>query len=117
MKDKHFDKDFLELDELNEKFFYLCSRVNVYSSLMPPKIANYMAEKLFEQYKIAYTLFSTRKATKDGTELYELKKKKSVLVPFRFLFFRNKVGKITDKELNQQFNKMFSERMQKFEEK
>lgn len=112
VKEKRYDVAFRDLDELNEKFFALCSRVNVYSSLMPEKIADYMADKLYEQYKVSYAIYATKKATKDGSDLYVLKKRKFALVPWKFLFFRNKIGKITDKELKKEFKKLFTERIE-----
>lgn len=69
-----------------------------------------MADKLFEQYKVSYTRFALNKAIKDGADLYSLKKEKSSLVPWKFLFFGNKVAKLTDKELKKKFKKMFAER-------
>ena len=109
--------DFSGLEELNETFFYLCSRVNLYSALMPTKVANFMAEKLFEEYKASYSVLATQKAIKEGDKLYILKKEKSTLIPWKFLFFSNKICRITDKELKAKFKEMFSERDKKFNNK
>ena len=107
---------FESLDELNETFIRLCSRVHQYSSLMPEKLVDFMSDKLYEQYKISYAIFSKKKAIKDDTALYTLRSEKSSLVPWRFLFFRNKIGKITDKELKAHFQKVYAEREQSLED-
>ena len=109
--------DFEELKELNETFLELGCRIKEYSALIPEKLANYMADRLFEQYKVSYSIMASKKAIKDGTGLYVIKARKAALVPWKFFIFRNRICKITDKELKKEFNKLFAEREQNLKDK
>lgn len=106
--DETFDcSEYEELYELNETFFRLGCRIDEHSSMMPQKIVNFMADKLFESYKKEYELFSLKKSIKDKQKSFVLRIKRAVLCPWTFLFFGNKSGKTISRDLEEEFKEIF----------
>ncbi len=102
-----------ELGRLNELFFRLYGEVYENTELLSKKQADYMMERLFEQYKSEYLKLFIEKDIDDKQALFVLKKRRKGYVPFSFLFWKNKAFKLfrsqITKELDEYFNYKFEE--------
>lgn len=97
------------LKDLNKSFFILYGELYENCELLGSKQFNFMSEKLFEQYKIEYTLLALQKDLADKPELFKIKTRLKFFVPFSFLFLRNKIAKQIKKEVSLSFKEYFSQ--------
>lgn len=105
-----------KIEDLNETFYKLFSRVKENREFMTDSEFKFFHEKLFELYKEEHKRLTLENSIDRKNTLYELEQRCDELIPRRrFLFFRNKQMKITDKTLRKEFEEYF--RMRSEEEK
>ena len=106
-----------ELRQLNSKFYELFGELFENKELMPNKATyEYMAAKLFEQYKGEYEVLKVNSETIERPALYGALVRHNELVPRRrFLFFRNRAQKLIDAEAMAEIEKFFRESKEKIE--
>lgn len=101
-----------DFKKLNTKFYEIYGDLFENRELIGTKAAyDYMALKIFEQYKTEYEYLKVTSETVEKPELYAAKVRHNELVPRRrFLFFRNRAMKLSDEELLIEFEKIHNER-------
>lgn len=100
-----------ELKKLNAKFYELFGELFENREIIPNKgTYEYMAAKLFEQYKTEYEVLKVKTETEEKPALYNAKLRRSQLVPRRrFFLFRNRAQKLIDEEVTTELEKLFRE--------
>ena len=100
-------KDFFDLNNL---FFELYGALYESLEILTSKQYSFIADKLFEQYKVEYEKIALTKKIDDKLSLYEIKKRFNGYVPRGFLFFKNNSKKLTDKEIHRELNEFFEKK-------
>lgn len=88
---------------LNDRYIRLFSTLNQSRSVLPRKQYDQMADALMQAYKRELTLLVGRNSLDTSREMFELKQMLNTFVPWKFLFFKNKVAKVIIKACKEQF--------------
>lgn len=112
MDDKSRTEKLDDFKKLNTKFYEIYGDLFENRELIGTKAAyDYMALKIFEQYKTDYEYLKVTSEIVEKPELYAAKVRHNELVPRRrFFFFRNRAMKLSDEEILISLEKIFDER-------
>lgn len=88
---------------LNDKYILLFSTLQASKNVLPKKQYDQMADALMQAYKRELTLLVGRNSLDTSREMFELKQMLNTYVPWKFLFFKNKVAKVIIKACKEQF--------------
>lgn len=88
---------------LNDKYILLFSTLQASKNVLPKKQYDQMADALMQAYKRELTLLVGRNSLDTSREMFELKQMLNTFVPWKFLFFKNKVAKVIIKACKEQF--------------
>lgn len=93
-----------DLYDLNERFYALYGRLYENSELLTREQRDYTAKNLLEQYKNELELLQLRQSVERGREIYELRQKRSYLIPrtWRFLLIFKRKYNFAAELLNRQ---------------
>ena len=90
------------LKNLNETFFSLYGRLYENKKFLTKRQLNVMSNELFEQYKIEAKKTLLPKLIDDKFKLFDIKQRKQHRVPFKFLFFSNKLARLVCKSIKEE---------------
>ena len=104
-----------DLRELNEQFYALYGRLYKNRELLGKAQEDSMAAKLLAQYEAEYELLHLREEIARAKELYELRLKRSALIPrtWRSWFFRrkyNRAAALSGEQITAEVERYFAER-------
>ncbi len=97
------------LKQLNESFFELYGRVYANKKFLTDKQYKYICSSLFSQYGVEYKKFVLKNKIDNKTSIFSLKRNAALRIPFRFLFFSNRIAKIILKDIKKDFKKYCKE--------
>ncbi|MBQ9781839.1 MAG: hypothetical protein IJW26_01485 [Clostridia bacterium] len=98
----------IRIRKLNETFFELYARLGENGEDLTKRQRDVMSKYLLEQYEIEYKKIALAKEIDDKKEIYNVKLLKSFYLPFKFLFFRNKISKLMALEVKKQAEDYFN---------
>ena len=104
-----------DLRELNEQFYALYGRLYKNRELLGKALEDSMAAKLLAQYEAEYELLHLREEIGRMRELYELRLKRSALIPrtWRSWLFRrkyNRAAALSGEQITAEVERYFAER-------
>lgn len=97
------------LKKLNEEFFELYGRVFANKKFLIDKHYRFFCNCLFSQYEVEFKKFFLKKNIDDKTLIFNLKRNAEFRIPFRFLFFSNRIARAIVKDIKKDFENYYSE--------
>ena len=95
------------LKNLNDKFFMLYGRLYENKKFLSKKQFNVMSEELAAQYKIEAKKILAPKVIEDKYQLFIIKRRAVDRVPFKFLFFSNKIARLICKSIKKDLEEFY----------
>lgn len=95
------------LKNLNDKFYMLYGRLYENKKFLSKKQFNVMSDELAAQYKIEAKKILAPKVIEDKYHLFIIKRRAADRVPFKFLFFSNKIARLICKSIKNELAEFY----------
>lgn len=95
------------IKEINEAVFELYGNLYENKKFLTDKQYKFTCNCLFSQYQIEYRKYFLEKNIIDKTEIFNLKRKSKLHIPFSFLFFSNRLARKLVKNIKKDFETYF----------
>lgn len=106
-----------KLYDLNEDFYKSFARLKKNAEFLTDKQYKAMADALTSNYQKELHLLSLERNVAYKRDIFKLKRRIQREVPFSFLFFKNREGKLILKEIEEDYDLLTTNKERRFEKK